>query len=135
MVAVYFKVDQKRISEEIIREAWAHYGNADELEDRIPSESIFLKDIQENILDRFFNANKYILSSLPEKDIETGYVNDDDHSLSTLVYQNRKHLLKPEHIKRVEDAGENYILFETIEPLTLCYEVVYEVKIEPKGSL
>lgn len=133
MVAVYFTVDQRTITEDIIREAWAHYGNASQLEEQVPSELLFLKDIQENILDRFFNANRYILSKLPEKEIETGY-GEDDHSLTTVVYENRHHLIKPEHIKRVEDAENNYILFETLEPLGLCYQVVYDVKIEPKGT-
>lgn len=133
MVAVYFTVKQIPITEDIIREAWAHDGNASELEENMPTELIFFKDIQENILDRFFNANRYILSKLPDKEIETGY-SEDDHSLTTLVYQYREHLLKKEHIDRVEEAEKNYILYETLEPLGLCYQVVYDVKIEPKGT-
>lgn len=135
MVRVDYSVTQRRISVDIILEAWENYANDDEIKmQNAQTDIIFLKDIQENILDRFFSENKFILSRLPEQGIETGYT-EDEYSLGSIIYEHRAHLINPEYMQRVEEAYNDGCLTENIEPLYLCYQLKYDVSMTPKGSI
>lgn len=113
MVRVDYSVAQRRISVDIILEAWGNYANDDEIKmQNAQTDIIFLKDIQENILDRFFSENKFVLSRLPEQGIETGYT-EDEYSLGSIIYEHRAHLINPEHMQRVEETYNDGYLTES----------------------
>lgn len=134
MISVVFSVKPKRITEEIIRKSFGRYTNADELEQYIERDLLFLRDIQDNILDRYFNENKFIVSYLNDHDITKIEEANDEYSLTTVISQYRNHCSYPLHVRRIAETAEEGVLYENIEPLYECYNIEREINNLPKGT-
>lgn len=140
MITVTFICPCERITENLVLESYRNYSNFDEIKHLAPANFLFLKDIQENILDKYLDINRYIAAEISDHEIyvdgydDVGY-GKDGYSLNNLVKKHFSELSVEAHKKRVlealgDGAEETNFLSENLDPLTDCYLIVKKVQVE-----
>lgn len=82
----------------------------------------FLKDIQENILDIYFDKDDYLEWVLPDYD-ERFVRSDKEYDIDNVIFANVGVLKNKEHAKRIIAAEWGQCLMEVISPLVDCYKI------------
>lgn len=122
-----FIIDVKPISLSLVNANAESYANSDEVKEWAMTDYIFLKDIQENILDSFLNEEQLLNSRISEM-LEDYQYNGAMIDIDDIIKEHYKDLKYPAHIKRVEESMINGLLSENIESLYSCYSVSFKKK-------
>jgi hypothetical protein len=140
MITVNFICPCERITEDVVLEFFRVFSDFNEAkqEDRqvVSSQFLFLKDIQENILDKYLDVNRYIASQIRDNDVLVdGYdicgYGDNAYGVAWLIKKYFSELVLEEHVTRVVEAIRGGFLSESLDPLDDCYRIVQEIKIVP----
>lgn len=130
-ILLEFTIKPERITLDHIYTNAEQYANHEDFKDWAMREYVFLKDIQNNILDKHLNIQQLIESMLHDT-IDDYVYGGNVIDLTHIVKEHCNQLEFQTHTLRLLDAIEKNLVAENIEPLFDCYKIEM---VKNKGTL